>query len=219
MTGVIAWTFFRREFWTLLKSRKSQTMGLILIYALAAVPFLLKHPPPEVVEAVESWFNNGSTFVVFLFVWIDLALNKTIVLLGAAITFSAMLTRSSRKRNLSGRQTREGSSSSIVRRIAIALGLLVFVGLSLHSPVQSAEQNSFQAELYEDLPDDWREAWSFEGLQPAMTWTSHDLGQIFLPGKLSPIGRTMHRARPFALRIHGHVELPAVVYRSRVANW
>ena len=129
-----------------------------------------------------------------------------------------MLTRSSRKRNLSGRQTREGSSSSIVRRIAIALGLLVFVGLSPHSPGQSAEQNSFQAELYEDLPDDWREAWSFEGLQPAMTWTSPDLGQIFLPGKLSPIGRTMHRARPFALRTHGQVELLAGEYEFQLRS-
>ena len=91
MTRVIAWTFFRCEFWTLLKSRKSQSMGLILMVALVAVPFLLKNPPPEVVEAVESWFNNGSTFVVFLFVWIDLALNKTVVLLGAILSAGIMV--------------------------------------------------------------------------------------------------------------------------------
>jgi len=66
-------------------------MGLILLYALAAVPFLLENPPPEVVEAVESWFNNGSTFVVFLFIWIDLALNKTIVLLGAMLSAGIMV--------------------------------------------------------------------------------------------------------------------------------
>jgi ABC-2 type transport system permease protein len=66
-------------------------MGLILLYTLAAVPFLLKSPPPEVVKAVESWFNNGSTFVVFLFVWIDLALNKTIVLLGAMLSAGIMV--------------------------------------------------------------------------------------------------------------------------------
>lgn len=98
MTGIIAWPFFRREFSALLKSRKSQTMGLILLYTLAAVPFLLQHPPPEVVEAVESWFNNGSTFVVFVFVWIDLALNKTIVLLGALL--SAGIVVDERARNI-----------------------------------------------------------------------------------------------------------------------
>ena len=91
MTGIISWRFFKQEFWTLFKCRKSQTMGLILLYALAAVPFLLENPPPEVVEAVESWFNNGSTFVVFLFVWIDLALNKTIVLLGAMLSAGIMV--------------------------------------------------------------------------------------------------------------------------------
>jgi ABC-2 type transport system permease protein len=87
----IAWPFFRREFWTLLKSRKSQTMGLLLLYTLAAVPFLLQNPPPEVAEAIASWFNNGSTFVIFLFVWIDLALNKTMILLGALLSSGIMV--------------------------------------------------------------------------------------------------------------------------------
>lgn len=66
-------------------------MGLILTYALVGVPFLMSQPPPEIVEAVKSWFHNGSTFVVFLFVWIDLALNKTIVLLGAILAAGIMV--------------------------------------------------------------------------------------------------------------------------------
>lgn len=98
MTGVIAWSFFRRECWTLLRSRRSQTMGLLLIYILAAVPFLLKQPPVEVAEAVESWFNNGSPFVIFMFVWIDLALNKTICFVGALLSAGIMLDE--RARNL-----------------------------------------------------------------------------------------------------------------------
>lgn len=84
--NVIAWSFFRHEVWTLFRSRKSQTVGLLLIYTLIAVPFILKEPPAEIVEAVKSWFNNGSTFVIFMFVWIDLALNKTITFLGALIS-------------------------------------------------------------------------------------------------------------------------------------
>ena len=66
-------------------------MGLLLLYTLAAVPFLLQNPPPEVVEAIESWFNNGSTFVIFLFIWIDLALNKAIILLGALLSSGIMV--------------------------------------------------------------------------------------------------------------------------------
>jgi len=100
MTGVIAWTFFRRECWTLFRSRKSQLMGLILIYMLAAVPFLLQNPPPEIVRAIESWFNNSSTFVIFMFIWIDLALNKTIVLLGALLSAGIMIEE--RTRNILG---------------------------------------------------------------------------------------------------------------------
>lgn len=96
MTGLLPAAFLRREFRTLVTSRKSQLMGLLLLYTLAAVPFLLADPPPEVRAAVRSWFNSGSTFVVFLFVWIDLALNKTVVLLGALLSAGILLDERSR---------------------------------------------------------------------------------------------------------------------------
>src|ERR1044071_2594846 len=65
----------------------------------------------------------------------------------------------------------------------------------------------FRAELYEDLSAGWRDTLSFEGLTPAMSWDSPAIGAVHVPGKLSPAGLTMYRAKPFALRILGESEL------------
>src|SRR5262245_575750 len=96
------------------------------------------------------------------------------------------------------------------------LGLLVlFAGLSA-----TPATGPFRAELYEDLPTAWRDTWSFEGLTPAITWDTPAMSAFHVPGKLSPSGLTMYRAKPFALRISGEVELAPGEYeftlRSRI---
>src|SRR5881628_3777550 len=100
----------------------------------------------------------------------------------------------------------------------VAGTLVLWVGLSGEGAGSAAQP--FQVELFEDLAEGWRNAWSFEGMSPAMSWTRLILGITRVPGKLSPAGLTMHRIRPFAVRIQGTTDLPAGEYeftlRSRM---
>lgn len=100
--------------------------------------------------------------------------------------------------------------------------LVLWVGLSAQTltPQSRPGDQSFRAELFEDLPKGWRDSWSFDGMNPAITWSSPAMGVTRLPAKVSPAGLTMHRVKPFALRITGIVNLPAGEYefslRSRM---
>ena len=72
-----------------MKERKTWIAGAMLLYAVFAIPFILDRPPEHVREAIGAWFGNPDPFVVFMFIWIDLAMNKTIsfvpVILGSGI--------------------------------------------------------------------------------------------------------------------------------------
>ena len=111
------------------------------------------------------------------------------------------------------------------RRIKIAAesALALFLGLAsldlqgqASQPVKAGDK--FQVQLFESLPDTWREGWSFEGLKPALSWTTSVLGVTVIPGRISPAGLTMHRNKPFALRIEGDLHLPQGEYEFHLRS-
>lgn len=76
----------------------------------------------------------------------------------------------------------------------------------------------FDVTLFEDLPADWRNTWSFDHLLPSISWNSSELGLIAIPGKISPIGLTMERTKPFAARIQGQIEFPSGEYEFHLRS-
>ena len=111
------------------------------------------------------------------------------------------------------------------RRIKIAAesALALFLGLAsldlqgqASQPVKAGDK--FQVQLFESLPDTWRVGWSFEGLKPALSWTTSVLGVTVIPGRISPAGLTMHRNKPFALRIEGDLHLPQGEYEFHLRS-
>src|SRR5919108_1606579 len=99
--------------------------------------------------------------------------------------------------------------------------LLVFlyqVHLKGESPQPTGASEEFRIELFEDVPQTWSQDWSFSNLAPAVTWKSPALGVAMIPDKLSPAGQAMHRAKPFALRIQGPVELTEGQYEFHLRS-
>jgi ABC-2 type transport system permease protein len=72
-----------------MKERKTWIAGAMLLYAVVAIPVVLERPPEHVRETIAAWFGNPDPFVVFMFIWIDLAMNKSIafipIVLGSGI--------------------------------------------------------------------------------------------------------------------------------------
>ncbi len=105
--------------------------------------------------------------------------------------------------------------------IAIGIFLLVSLGWAVaRSPEQASPPpgDGFQVQLFEDLPAHWRQEWSFQGLEPSLSWSTPVLGISGLPGRISPAGMTMPRNRPFALTIQGDVNLPSGDYEFRLRS-
>jgi ABC-2 type transport system permease protein len=61
-----------------LRERKTWLVVAMLAYAVVSVPVLLDRPPDHVREAIAEWFDGGDPFALFMFVWIDLVMNKVI---------------------------------------------------------------------------------------------------------------------------------------------
>lgn len=103
----------------------------------------------------------------------------------------------------------------------LGMFLLLPLGWAVaHSPEQASppQGDGFQVQLFEDLPTQWRHEWSFQGLEPSLSWTTPLLGISGLPGRISPAGMTMPRNRPFALTIRGDVNLPGGDYEFRLRS-
>lgn len=76
----------------LLRSRRAKLAAGILLYSLVAAPFLLTRPPPEVAAAVSTWFRSEDPrFAMFLFIWMDLVLNKVAAITGVVLAGSIIL--------------------------------------------------------------------------------------------------------------------------------
>jgi ABC-2 type transport system permease protein len=74
-----------------LRERKTWVAAAMMLYAVLSIPILLERPPAHVRDAIAAWFGNADSFVVFMFVWIDLAMNKAIAFLPVIFASSVLL--------------------------------------------------------------------------------------------------------------------------------
>ena len=77
------WPFLLQEYQRIMRTRLTVLIWAVLLYTVAALPFLMAKPPPEVLHSIESWLGPGAVEAkLILFVWIDAAMNKLAVILG-----------------------------------------------------------------------------------------------------------------------------------------
>ena len=79
------------DFLATLRERKTWIAGAMLVYAVLSVPLVLEKPPEHVKEAIAAWFGDGDPFVVFMFIWIDLVMNKVITFLPVVLASGVVL--------------------------------------------------------------------------------------------------------------------------------
>ncbi len=76
----------RHETRALLRARRVRLAAGLVAYALLAAPVLLARPPAHVVAAAAAWFRAADPeLALFLFIWVDLALNKLAAVLGVIL--------------------------------------------------------------------------------------------------------------------------------------
>lgn len=74
-----------------MRERKTWLAAAIMFYAVLAIPVVLAQPPEHVREAIAAWLGDGDPFVVFMFVWIDLAMNKTVAFVPVVLASGVLL--------------------------------------------------------------------------------------------------------------------------------
>lgn len=74
-----------------LRERKTWLAVAMLAYAVLAVPVLLERPPAHVREAIAEWFDGGDPFAVFMFVWIDLVMNKVVAFIPVVLASGVLV--------------------------------------------------------------------------------------------------------------------------------
>ena len=83
--------FLVLDFLATLRERKTWLAVAMLAYAVLAVPVLLERPPEHVRDAIGEWFGDSDPFAVFMFVWIDLVMNKVVAFLPVILASSVLL--------------------------------------------------------------------------------------------------------------------------------
>jgi len=74
-----------------LGERKTLLSVGMMVYAVLVMPVLVAKPPPHVLSALETWFGTSDPFMLSLFIWTDLAMNKAICVLGVVLAGSLIL--------------------------------------------------------------------------------------------------------------------------------
>jgi ABC-2 type transport system permease protein len=74
-----------------LRERKTWLAVAMLAYAVVAIPILLENPPEHVREAIAAWFSDADPFAVFMFVWIDLVMNKVVAFIPVILASGVVL--------------------------------------------------------------------------------------------------------------------------------
>ncbi len=74
-----------------LRERKTWLCCAMLLYAVFSIPVVLARPPAHVQDAISTWFGGGGPFVIFMYVWIDLAMNKVIAFLPVVLASGIVL--------------------------------------------------------------------------------------------------------------------------------
>lgn len=87
MTARFLWLDIR----AMLGERKTLLAAAMVVYAVLTMPLLVARPPPHVLSALETWFGTADPFMLFLFIWTDLAMNKLIAVLGVVLAGSLII--------------------------------------------------------------------------------------------------------------------------------
>jgi ABC-2 type transport system permease protein len=74
-----------------LGERKTWLAAGMMIYAAISMPVLVAKPPEHVLSALKGWFSTTDPFILFLFIWTDLAMNKSILILGVVLAGSLLI--------------------------------------------------------------------------------------------------------------------------------
>jgi ABC-2 type transport system permease protein len=74
-----------------LRERKTWLCWVLLAYAALAIPVMLARPPQHVQEAIATWFGQADPFQLFMYVWIDLTMNKVIAFLPVVLASGVVL--------------------------------------------------------------------------------------------------------------------------------
>jgi ABC-2 type transport system permease protein len=71
--------------------RKTWLAAGMLAYAAISMPIVAAKPPEHVLSALKGWFSTTDPFILFLFIWTDLAMNKSIAVLGVVLAGSLLI--------------------------------------------------------------------------------------------------------------------------------
>jgi ABC-2 type transport system permease protein len=74
-----------------LGERKTLLAAGLVAYAVLIMPVLVAKPPEHVLSALKGWFSTSDPFILFLFIWTDLAMNKIITILGVVLAGSLLV--------------------------------------------------------------------------------------------------------------------------------
>ncbi|MBZ5716031.1 hypothetical protein [Nannocystis pusilla] len=111
-----------------MRERKTWLAGAMLVYAVLSIPVVLAQPPPHVREAIAAWFHDADPFVVFMFVWIDLAMNKAIAFLPVVLASTVLL----RERDTGVLAILAAKPLSLARYFVVRTGSACAVMATLH---------------------------------------------------------------------------------------
>lgn len=74
-----------------LRERKTWLGVVMMAYAVLTMPIVLERPPEHVRHAIMTWFGAADPFVLFMYVWLDLAMNKIIAFLPVVMASGVVL--------------------------------------------------------------------------------------------------------------------------------
>jgi ABC-2 type transport system permease protein len=82
---------FLLDYLATLRERKTWIVAGFFLYAVLAIPLLLARPPQHVSEAMAIWFGAKDPFVLFMYLWTDLAMNKMIGMVPVVLAGGVLL--------------------------------------------------------------------------------------------------------------------------------
>jgi ABC-2 type transport system permease protein len=78
--------FLTQEYLRMMRSRTAMLIWAMLLYALLALPFIMQHPPPELVHAMATWLGRDDVHTkLLLFMWVDASMNKLALIMGPVL--------------------------------------------------------------------------------------------------------------------------------------
>ncbi len=79
------------DYLTTLRERKTLVAAGMMLYAVLAMPFMFAKPPEHVRAAITEWFGSEDPFSLFMYLWLDLAMNKVIAFIPVVLASGLVL--------------------------------------------------------------------------------------------------------------------------------